>query len=491
MKRILVPGLCLLALVIGCSKSDNGSSGSATTNYSFGGKLTSVTTSGLAHVSAQGGARATTVSKTITHVMAISPSLANPERYVTEIGSDGTFNLGVAAGRPYVLVFIAAGQSLTGPDMIAGIFKMSSNDLDTLAPVAAGSAALGDVSVSGTTQLATISTTPADLLSALGISSAEATFLGSIDDLSLRAANPDVDGNGVIDALENKSFSLDWHVRANTKTSGNDAKFSDVTNVYLPADSTTTLSFNLASGYAVYPSSFYNGTCPLNNGVDSTMTSGCSFDVKNLAGSSSVAGTYPNDSMSGGGFSSMYQWGPDYNMTTPHQMPGSNGTAVRMVYGFPNGSTLTYWNVKTRTVASLTADGTVMPFIKINTAGSSPTGVVQSIDYKWMKLSGGSWTQATTNEVALLVNENGAFVTFYTLKNGSTQEGFSFKIPRESASGTIAWDSSQIMVNGSSAVLASATTASFCSSAVSYDDKLGLRIFAGSYAANTGVTPCP
>lgn len=468
------------ALLGSCKKEDTGTTG----NYSFKGTLSQLSTSSFLLEKHNGNRIA--INKTVTHVMAISPQTANPERFITEVNSDGQFNLGVTAGKPYVLVFIAASQNLTGPDMIASIVKISANDLDTLAPTQPGSAELGTVTLNGSTLNATISTSVSELLAALGISASEATFIGSIDDLSLRAANPDVDGNGIIDKLENKNFNMDWHLRANTKVGGNQAKFSDAVNTFL---NQPTLEFTLNSGYAVYPSSFYNGICPLNSGVNTTLISGCSFDIRSLAGSS-VIGSWPHSSASGGGFGDNFQWGPDFYPTSSQEMPGSNGTGVRMVYGFPNGQTLTFWNVKTRTIASLTANGTVLPFVRLNTSDNTSNGTMTNIQYKWMRLEGGVWVDATANEVALIANSDGAHVMFYTRKSAGVEEGFSFQIPSTSPSGTLTWNASNINATGSVALTA-ATPNSFCSSAVSYDDKIGLRIFAGGFEANTGVTPCP
>lgn len=473
----------------GCGSSDEGG-GASGGDFAFSGRLASMSTTAAVRLP---NATSRAVSeKTITHVMAISPESANPERFVSTISADGAFSLNVDSGKPYVFVFIAGAQDYTGPDMIAGVVRVPANGLDTLAPVAAGASDLGTVTVDGTAQSATVSTSVSDLLGTLGITAAEATFLGTIDDLSLRSANPDVDGNGVIDSLEGKSFNMDWHVRAdmNVAVGGARAKFSDVVNKYL---SSPELNFSLSSGYAVYPTSFASGTCPSASGMSTALAAGCSFDIKNLAGTASVLSSWTNNSFSGGSFGGgdSTQWGPDYSAAASpiQEMPGSDGTGVQMVYGLPGGKTLTFWNVKTRSRASLTADGTVIPFLKLNTSDNTATGTMTSIDYKWMKISGGAWTQATAAEVALIVNENGGFAAFYTKKASGTEEGFSFTIPRSSPTGTIAWDSG-IRATGATAVLATATPNTFCSSAVSYDDKLGLRIFAGSFEANTGVTQC-
>ena len=87
------------------------------------------------------------------------------------------------------------------------MFKSSA--LDTLVPAAAGAANLGTVTVDGGTSKASISTTFADLLSALGLDSATATTIGAIDDVCLRYVNPDIDGDGTIVAVDGQQINPD------------------------------------------------------------------------------------------------------------------------------------------------------------------------------------------------------------------------------------------------------------------------------------------
>lgn len=415
------------------------------------------------------------VTKNITHIMAISPESADPERYVGTVDKSGSFKLDIASGKPYVLVFVASEQGFKGPDMIVGIFKISAIDLDILAPVKAGKADLGDVKIDKDKKQAEMSTTVDALLTSLGLTAKEAAYLGKIDGLSLRSANPDIDGNGVIDALENKNFHMDWHIRADMFIGDQRAKLSDAANAFL---SNPTLTYSLNSGYAVYPGSYYGSICPLNTGVATDLAAGCGFDILSLDGVS-VLGSWPYTSMSGGAYGDMKQWGPDFRpMATPgEEMPGSLGVGVQMVYTMPGDKKLTFWNVITRTYASLTADGLILPFLKFNLSDS---GSITSLGYEWRKLESSAWVLASAAEVSLMVNENGGYAMFYTSRAPGSEAGVSVTIPRNTPSGTIPWDSK-----------APSKLDSFCNSAVSYDDKLGLRIFAGGFAPNDGVTLCP
>ncbi len=511
-KRTLL--YCLLALSAYACGDEGGHSNNFNTQVDFNisGSLSSVSITGLAKPTATGGALyargpSTPVIKTITHVMAINPEVSNPTRFVASIGTSSAFTLPVKRGRPYVLVFIAKNEGLAGPDMIAGTFRIAENDLDTvpIGPITATttvtSTNLGTITVNGMTKEGTPALTfnIQNFLKELGITSDQAAFIGGIDDLSLRAANPDVDGNGEIDDMEGLSFSQDWHIRANMTigTSTRAATFADITAKYLESSgpNVATMVFNLGSAYAVYTGHFSPMLCPVNSGVSTELISGCAFRITD--NKVDVTSLWPHSSFSGGKYPNGTSWGPDYNLTveSPQDLPGSGDTAVTMEYTMPHGKTLTFSHVKTRSKATLAQNGTVIPFLKLNTSDNTASGTIISLDYQWKKLNSGVWMDAATNEVAILVNENGGYVKFYTQKSPGIEVGVSFSIPKSSASGTVSWASPHITSFGVpdstlAPDIATLTPNSFCSSAVSYDDKLGLRIFAGGLSANVGVTPC-
>ncbi|OFZ30193.1 MAG: hypothetical protein A2622_10125 [Bdellovibrionales bacterium RIFCSPHIGHO2_01_FULL_40_29] len=449
----------IILTVVSCSKSEDEASGGVSTNSAFLGRLTSLSASSF------DGTIGTYTTKTITHVMAISPATANSERYISEVGADGSFSLGVNSGKPYIIVFVSKDGVLTGPDMIVSTVKISSNDLDSLAIVNPATIDLGDVSANATTTNASVSTSVDTLLTSLGLSADEGTYLGAVDDLTLRLANPDIDMNGEIDALENKTFGLDWHVRADSKLSGSTLLLTDVQNTFAD-ENNVTLDWTLASAYAVYPKSYDDIDYIVNSGVSTALQNG---------GALAVTGTaITHTSASGGTFSDSRQWGPDYDMST-QEIAGSDTPAVLTFTLGSVAKQLRFNNVKTKTKAQLNSNGVLLPFVKINTSSNIITG----LDYKWMKKSGSTWIQATATEVSLMVQSSGAYMTLYTQKSSETSAGLSFTIPSTSATGTITVGGDGFSSTGVASPTNVALSA-ICNVALSYDDKMGLRLFAGA-----------
>ena len=438
-------------------------------------------------------------SNSVTHVMAVNPSNSAPERVVGEVKA-GAFSLEVKPGKPYALVFIDS--SKIGKDMIVGIFK--DKTLDSLAPLTeGGSTSLGKVAIDATAKSAAPETAYETLLANMGLSAAGAAYLGDIDDLSLRYANPDIDGNGKIDELETdasgakKSFGIDFHIRANTfkgTTGSTQLTVDDMTNQFF-ADSGTNVAdsrYNLNSAYAFFAKSFDLGSY-----VDSnTMTpkSGVSFKYFDTADHAVTSGS--NISFSELSFGSYGGFGVNYsvasgsdNQTPGTELPGSGGTPVDYIFGFGD-KTLTFTNVITLTKSKLEADNNLMIFVKFNTTGAGVGAVgqnqpIESVSYKWMKKSGASWVLATAEEIKLTVNDNGGAAGFYVNAKANSA---GFKVPTQ-PEGTLTWDVSSTWSKDSTdsatvaAFMKGATPANVCSMAISYDDKLGLRHFSGGAIA--------
>src|SRR4051812_11598226 len=81
-------------------------------------------------------------ARQITHVMAVDPESASPNRVLAPVGKDGHFSLDVNFGHPYVLVFVDATK--VGTEMVVAVFR--ARTLDTLAPLSQGDIDLGKVS---------------------------------------------------------------------------------------------------------------------------------------------------------------------------------------------------------------------------------------------------------------------------------------------------------------------------------------------------------
>jgi hypothetical protein len=412
-------------------------------------------------------------ARTITHVMAVNPETASPQRTIGKVASDGSFDLSVDTGKPYVLVFIDS--TAVGAEMVVAMFR--ANTLDTLSPQLAGHLDLGEMDVDPNAQTASLGISYDDLLTGLGLSPEAAEYLGSVDDLSLRYANPDIDGDGVIDLEQDHRYALDFHVRANLRVgsgSGRNVTVDDVTDHFL-ADSgamVATPVFNLTSAYALYPASLDSTQYVSQSGVSTALQHGAAFSVHHADGSPPSAMT----SFSGLGFGDTAGWGPDYNYETSPglELPGSGGSPATLAYTLGAiGKTLTFTNVVTRTRASLTDSGTLAIFVRLVTTD----GHYSSVEYRWMKrASASSWVPATAEEIALTISGDGGHVSFH--RAPSWHNEFGAVIPAQ-PSGSIAWSWDTSGPND------------ICGLAVSYDDKLGLRHFLGGADPNAGVTCTP
>lgn len=409
-------------------------------------------------------------SRVITHVMAVNPETAAARRTIAEVGTDGSFRLSVEAGKPYVLVFIDS--AAVGADMVVGIFRAGT--LDTISPQLAGHLDLGDVKVDPSRHTATMGISYDALLAGLGLSTGAAEYLGSIDDLSLRYANPDIDADGVIDLEQDHEYGLDFHVRSDMRrgsAGGPSFTVDDITNQFLPdsGPDVATPVYNLASIYVVYPQSL-DSTAYIPSGVQSTrLANGADFRATSADGSNLPSGT----SFSALGFGDRLGWGPDYDLehVAGLELPGSDGMPATLAYTLGAvGKTLTFTNVVTRTKASLTDAGTLAIFIRLKVDG----GNISQVDYAWKKrVSASQWVSATAEEIAVTIGSDGGYVSFHRSPSWANEVGLT--IP-PAPSGTVPWTLDR---TGPDVI---------CGLAVSYDDKLGLRHFVGGVAPNPGVT---
>lgn len=160
------------------------------------------------------------VGNSVTHVMAVSPIAGSVERVVAAT-QEGTFSVEVEPGRPWTLVFVDATR--TGSTMVRGVLR--SDTLETFLPQIAGDIDLGEITIDG--RDATMAGTSEDLDAALGISRRTMTTIGGLDDLALRYANPDVDGDGVIDVEQARNARLEIHAEYQIVTRGRDATPED------------------------------------------------------------------------------------------------------------------------------------------------------------------------------------------------------------------------------------------------------------------------
>lgn len=403
-------------------------------------------------------------AKRVTHVVAVTPSSQNTARVVSEVKPTGEFSLDLDPARLWVLVFVDSTK--VGSDMIVGVFR--TGGLDTLAPLKKGAADLGEVVAKDGVAQAGIAYDA--LLGALGIEPLAADFLATVDDMCLRVVNPDVDGNGKIDALEKgKDYRLDFHVQFAMHTD-HPVSVTDLVGDFLP--DTVTIGYGGTGIYTSFPSSsFASGwqTSALSATFDQELhyaPLGGGVSTRVLAAGDAI----PTGDLNVSGYG---EYGSVGFMAVPgFDMP--NG-AYRFGFG---PSTLTFTNVRTRSDASLAAaESFIMPFIALQKSVAECTDhcALRGFDYVWRKRTDTGWVPATAAEVALVAGERGGFLSI-RLEN-DTAKNIGFEIPATAVSGTIAWSAANSPDDAVRAAATNATIEDICHVGLSYDDKLGMRYF--------------
>ena len=374
-----------------------------------------------------------------------------------------------------MVVFIDSTK--VGTAMVGGIYQNTT--FHTIAPLQPGKTDIGDVTIDPAMQTATASIDYNTLLADLGLSPSAADYLGSIDDLSLRYANPDIDGDGLIDVDQgdDHSFGIDFHLRWNLLNGPGGPQFTmaDMTDKFFPTsgDNVPTPVLTLSSIYASYPLAL-DGTQYVQmatNGPGGTLINGASFACTQYDGSDCP----PHAEFSGGsGPFGPNTWGVDFDQSDVGQqeLPGSEGVPAQLAFTLgATNTTLTFPNVVTQTREQLNGDGTMAIFTKLNTVG----GTIASVDYEWMKFVSGTWTPASAEEIALTIGSAGGFMSAHIVPNYNDE--VEIALPAQ-PTGTVPWPR-----DGN-------TPDDICALAVSFDDKIGMRHFIGGASPNPGVT-CP
>jgi len=410
-------------------------------------------------------------AKHVTHVVAVTPSSQNTRRVVAEVTPSGEFSLDLDPSRLWVLVFVDA--SRVGVEMIVGVFR--AKGLDTLAPLKKGAAELGAIKAAGGVAEAALSYDA--LLSALGLDATSALYLSSVDDLCLRVVNPDVDGNGKIDALEGNGqgapdYRLDFHVQFGMRTD-HQVSIDDMLSAFLP--DTVTLSYGGTGIYTSFPSRSF---------ADGWQTSAwSSFDevihYAPMGGmgpgtprSTEPPAQVPREDMSVSGYG-------DYASLGLMAVPGFDLPQGEYRFGI-GATTLTFAGIRTPSDTQLAAaESFIMPFVKLVPMDASCTTAcaLSTIEYEWRKRTDAGWIAATAGEIALVAGEQGGFLSIRL--GNDPNESVGYVIPATSVTGSIPWNAPANPDAATKAAAANATTADLCHVGLSYDDKLGMRYFGG------------
>ena len=198
----------------------------------------------------------------VTHVVASNP--ANAQRVVAHVLADGSFDVALDPGSEWVVTF--ADWTKVGKDM--QVATLQANSLDAFVPQGAGSLDLGTVKVADARAHGT--TDWNEVIAALGIDEATATRMGKSDNLALRYANPDIDNDGTLDALQfGHNYKLDIAGAFTLKTAGRNATITDLvagtyedaslsyTGTTLQASVPRAMGMDMKSGTLTFEQAFY------------------------------------------------------------------------------------------------------------------------------------------------------------------------------------------------------------------------------------------
>jgi len=412
----------------------------------------------------------------VSQVVAVDPE-SGKTAYAT-VGTDGSFDLKIDKSKPWVIGYVD--DTKTGSDMLVSSF--ASGSLDTLSPgTDTTKVSMGKVDV--TKGQATMDLSAADLLTSIGMSKEAADTMGSVDDVSRRYSNPDIDSNGQVDAVEGKAYMIDFHNRfvAKKADGSGDYLITDMKNAFLPDD----VVFNY-SGTGIFPqipAADLGGTAPASyewsfSVAMPTASNGGQLCSGMAAGQDIPAGTacslnYTDNT------------GADNNALT-FNMETANLKAGD--YTLKVGDKSYVW--KNVAVSDFSAgEGFLALFIRFDV---DDAGKLTGLSYKWQKKGAdGKYTLATEEDIKLIVkpqSDGSNFGGFVSMKYQNDESKGSLGVPiPEQPQGSIVFanvvdDNQSLVISGSvltkDMVKAGLSFSDFPANAgISYDDKLGMRFF--------------
>lgn len=382
---VLVLSISLAA----CGGSSSTSSGTPSSNtVTMSGSLDSSTmtlasrekpfTRFLALLNPFGKAHA--VGETVDNIVAVSPD----RTYITATKSGNNFSLSLTKGKPYMITFLRG-------TTIVGLYKVDeTTGMDSL-PLSTDS---GDISV-GTVSLnagvAQGSLSSSSLLQTLGMTQSVATAYGVMDEGMTRLSSVDVDGNGTIDYLENKSYKL--YVSYGFR----------YTSCAAPGSSTGTAFTNSQGNWSdknLLLSCGYEYNFVANPDVSSLNWNSATLNLPAAVGgvTSKLQGSSIVNSL--GRNIEFWPSGSEGYATNPSTPP--SGTYTITVNSATGGSptTFTYNNVRSQTIDA-NLNNIYVPITKLTLDGN---GKVTLLEWQWWKKLNNTWTQPSNDELATVLD---------------------------------------------------------------------------------------
>jgi hypothetical protein len=387
----------------------------------------------------------------VTHIIATNP--ATSERLVIDMKADnqpdGAFEIALPTGSSWIVTMADANKR--GADM--RVATLQTAGIDAFSSKTGGSIDFGSVHFSN--GFAHGTNDWPELESAIGVDETTIKQMAEADDLALRYSNPDVDDDGVIDALQQRTYRLELGGTYHMQRDGRELAISD-----------------LVSGIRNSASVRFVGTS-----ITASVPRAMNMDVQ----TATVTFQTPFYGTALGPSTPMVAAG--VKIGQPHVKFGElNGDPLVGVvanpareaphgtykFGFDRG-TLTFTDVNAPSAASLMAASDYsVPFVQIRT--TQPACVVDcdisSVDITWMKMTADGWTKAAAPLDAKL-----DFVARMNGKNTYLTTSF------VDGQTSIQWQDMPLANSGLLRnELSYISTAGLCYVAVSYASELGVKL---------------
>jgi hypothetical protein len=452
MKYIILISL-MVFMIVSCSGGpDKG--GSSSSSSSSGGSGIKIAVSGKLKI----GSVSASITKdynlggttNVTHVMAVSP--VDGSKTVSAVAADGSFNLNVDVSKPWIIVFLD--NTKVGTNMIIASYHSADLGLHSLPLMAdSTSVSMGDVSIDPTNKAASEQAgTGGSVLSSIGLSPGDASYWSKVDDVCLRYINPDVDEDGMVDALQTNAFFIqEFHLRFTPMVNSQPTNYTVLKNHFYDELDSHYTYMNAGTGIRLYvPAGF-------NPGI--TMSS---VPILTLPDSSQIS--TPDIVTNGLNNNLVF----DYefsDFTNSDRALHYDGTYV---YDFSPAPKLTF--IKIKTSSTVFDTNFIAISIRINTDSGD---VITNVNFKWIIWDGGSWTSPTIDQLdmATVASTSGSSGTrgncMFHFTNGTSQFGF----PVDQVSGSI----SQTLCNPDGRKFSEFDFNGPIG--LSYDDKRGMRFF--------------
>lgn len=387
----------------------------------------------------------------VTHVVATNPTTG--EHVVVDLKSDGEvdgrFRISLPSGAGSWVVTFANGHKKGAAMKVA---TLQSGGLDAFRSKDGGALEFGTINFSGGYAHGTV--TWDRLAKAFGESVESLRIRAKLDNLSLRYSNPDVDGDGEIDALQGRAYRLDISGTLRMQTNGRDAEVGDLVH----ALKAPTLRYLGTTIQAAIPSNMGM------NMLSGTMQFEQPFFGTALGSDTPMVNAYTRIGHPHIKFGELH----GTQMVGVVASGERNAPSGSYKFGFDNGQ-LTFTDVLVPAVGSLASpvDYSV-PFVRLRptAAGCTADCAIESVDLKWMRATSFGWervAQPRDARIDIIADVQGKRTYLAAdIVNGATSQ--LWRDMPVANTGLVRNELSYI------------STASICYLAVSYTSELGMKM---------------